>query len=65
MSQQELAARRFRERQLSTGVNGAKMVEVLLARGQTEQMSRFVGDLNADKLVEWQLGDAELHALSI
>jgi hypothetical protein len=46
-------------------VNRAKMIEVLLASGQAEQMSRVGGELNADKTVEGQLGDAGFHARSI
>jgi len=61
MSEQKLAAGCFRERELSTRVNRAEMIEIALG-AEKLQYVRWIGSgPNAEEAVKWQFSDAGLH----
>ncbi len=62
-TQQKFAAGSLSERKLCAGVNGAEMVEILLAGRKPQQVRRVESRLNAEKAVERKFCDAVRHAV--
>lgn len=61
--EQKLTAGGFRERQLGTGVNGAKMVEILRSGWKPQDLWWSGRGLNTKKAVEGEFGDAVFHEM--